>query len=209
MKNLFYTVLFGVLSAGLSSNGAEAATFAGSETLNATNDLTLINDTDNGIQLQFLDLAPTVNLSSSAAVSAFDGFGLATLGQVNDLFSAFGIDAFPSPTVGNLTSFTVTPGTADIAGLQAAIGQTSSSTGTSIGRFSFGSNVGELCINTVANCSLRTGWVFGTERAPSSGIGNFLVREVALAPIPLPASALLLIGALGGLAAMRRRRADA
>lgn len=205
MKHLVHAVLAGVLLLTVSPNATEAASFAGTSTLNTANDLTLI-DTDT-VQLQFLDLTVTTGLSSSAAASAFaaDGFGLATLEQVNTLFAAFGIDPFPAPSIGALTAFNVTPDTADIAGLKDLIGRTSAGIGTSIGRFRVGDVVGELCINTVANCSLRTGWVFGTERSPSAGIGNFLVREVATAPIPLPAPALLLVAGLGGLFAVRRR----
>jgi hypothetical protein len=207
MRNTFFRMAAAAVTAismsfGLASVGS-AATFAGFGTLQTSDDLTLINT--NGVQLQFLNLQATTNLSSSAAVAAFasDGFSLATLDQVNILFAAFGIDPFPAPAAGVLDRFNVAE-TADVAGLRAAIGTTNLNS-QAIGRVSSGNLVVEVCISTAANCSLRTAWVFGTERAPTAGIGNFLVREAQLAPIPLPASALLLLGGLGGLVTLRRR----
>ena len=154
----------------------------------------------------FLDLSNTTGLNAAEANTAFasEGFALATIDEVNLLFSAFGIDPFPAPVLGSLTKVDVNTG-ADIAGLLDAIGQTSPN-GQSIARFSFGSDVGELCISTVANCALSTGWVFGTERAESALIGNFVVAATDVAPVPLPAGAVLMLTGLAGLGFARRRR---
>ncbi len=207
MNRFLSLALAGLVAAALAPRPADATTFVGTDTLRTTDDLTIIDD--GGLRFAFVDVTSTTDLSSADAVAAFavDGFGLATLDQVNVLFDAFGIDPFPAPTGSGLTTVPVNP-TADVAGLVDAVGTTAFGSGV-IGRVATGGSVSEICISTAANCSGTTGWVFGTERAPSSAIGNFLVREEALAAIPLPATGLLLVGAVGGLVAARRRAARA
>jgi len=209
MNRFLSLTLAGLVAATLVPRPADAATFVGTATLRTADDLTIV--ADGGLRFAFVDLTSTTSLSAAGAVAEFaaDGFGLATLGQVNVLFDAFGIDPFPAPTGSGLTTVPVSPeATADVAGLIDAIGATAFGT-AGIGRVATGGSVSEICISTAANCAGTTGWVFGTERSASSALGTFLVREEALAPIPLPATGLLLVGALGGLVAARRRAARA
>lgn len=62
--------------------------------------------------------------------------------------------------------------------------------------------------NNVTSFSIRAS---GTSLAQDGLLGNddFTLKSANVAPVPLPAGGLLLLGAMGGLAALRRRKAAA
>lgn len=47
---------------------------------------------------------------------------------------------------------------------------------------------------------------FGSPSATAGRTGGFDVANISVSPVPVPAAGLLLVGALGGMAALRRRR---
>jgi hypothetical protein len=88
-----------------------------------------------------------------------------------------------------------------VADLVGSITGPGGASGTAVGKWT--EVTGEFFVKTAGTYNLD----FRAE-GTSDSYGGF-IDNVSVAPVPVPAAGLLLVGALGGLAALRRRRASA
>lgn len=63
-------------------------------------------------------------------------------------------------------------------------------------------DVAEWMIGITADTGFSTSWVF----ASASGFEDFYIDTMSVSAVPVPAAGFLLLGGLGGLAAMKRRK---
>lgn len=64
----------------------------------------------------------------------------------------------------------------------------------------------EFTFTIAANSTIFFDWIYGDPYAANENVRPEIDFVVFASPVPLPAGGLLLIGALGGLAALRRRK---
>jgi hypothetical protein len=184
-----------------------AATVSASTLLGTDGDRTVVRD--GGFTLTFLDLTITQGDTPAEALQRDEtaGFDVATFDQVAALLAAFDV-TLPAEPNDSTTTFAATD--FQVQAFGDALGFTQpedrfgnfSTAGLFDGRFDYGTQV------RLANTTSPGTPTFisnANDRDGNGSIGVFMVSVEPAAVIPLPASAFLLIGGLGGLVALRRR----
>ena len=159
---------------------------------------------DTATNLAWLDLTETEGTSANEALLSFSRYRLATTSEVHGLFSNAGL-VVGSSLAPNFE--------AEATALIDLVGETFSSTARGFQGFSQSSVSGVLqdpFVSQVIADGRVTVWAgsFGGSLDSKIGdVGIYLVREVA--PVPLPATAPLLLFGLGGLGWIARRKREA
>lgn len=193
------------IALGVLSGAGQAATVLPDGSLDGLINLTRIDT--GSTTLEFLNLSATNNMSIADAENAFSasGFFAASIIQASELFDAFGFSGVTLPNIGGTSLFSG----GDAAALASQVGFTIPGfASVSIARFDNGEG------GAASFCASATGFVcgfdLGIDNAGSvtdadSSTGVLLVRSESVAPVPLPASAPLLLLGLGALRVTRRR----
>ncbi len=191
----------------LSSVGAaQSAVLLVDGSLRTTNDLTRIED--GGSVFEYLDYTSTVAFDSvAAALDEFgsDGFKHGDYTGVQRVLGAFGITTPATAPAFGSSFATLSVTQAQGAAYTSAFGTTFGSS-SSLATYAVSDTInGGFCISVAGGACAPDNFIepnfdykaitTGLNFSPSTGV--FLVREVA--PVPLPASAVLLITGIAGL----------
>lgn len=200
MKKIVFSALAALM---IGASGTQAATLLADGTFSAPNDLTRVQE--GSTVYEFLELPNTLGMTAAVAQSTFsaDGFVFAGFSHVKHLLEAFGFSGVTLPALGTYQTL----GAGDAAGFAERL--YSAHPTRSYIQAGFQNDLGHpvyICISGSGSCGLDSGEIVNfpylVDGNPNSNV--LMVREAAVAPVPLPATALLLAGALAGFGALRR-----